>query len=282
MLQRQLCFPSSRLCDTNLRTRQRGALPFTSGRTLPSLFTLRLSGVMKFGPFQAHTCFSGPDVSVSSAPPLDIGAHAVIVASPCFLVTAARRTHKSNEPCYDWANYTRMINMQSRNRCKVLLVQTYVGGQEDVWLMLTSLDEAEDLEVRSGALRWSHSLLCIYLQHHPLFSACVQTFLYLNREFVYMQGNRKWSSGSDACRLCSFKSVIPISSIWGASAFAACSFSTVVLLLCCRSPGCIFSFTVLRPRWLTFSTMRAKSALVTDYCLIPFASCWLRIKRQLS
>lgn len=46
-----------------------------------------------------------------------------------------------------------MINMQSRNRCKVLLVQTYVGGQEDVWLMLTSLDEAEDLEVRSGALR---------------------------------------------------------------------------------------------------------------------------------
>lgn len=239
MLQRQLCFPSSRLCDTNLRTRQRGALPFTSGRTLPSLLTLRLSGVMKFGPFQAHTCFSGPDVSVSSALPLDIGAHAVIVASPCFLVTAARRTHKSNEPCYDWANYTRMINMQSRNRCKVLLVQTYVGGQEDVWLTLTSLDEAEDLEVRSGALRWSHSLLCIYLQHHPLFSACVQTFLYLNREFVYMQGNRKWSSGSDACRLCSFKSVIPISSIWGV---CICSMQ----LLHSRS------FALLQVTWLYF------------------------------
>lgn len=51
-------FPSSRLCDTNLRTRQRGALPFTSGRTLPPVFTLRLRGVMKFGPFQVHSCFS--------------------------------------------------------------------------------------------------------------------------------------------------------------------------------------------------------------------------------
>lgn len=42
--------------------------------------------------------------------------------------------------------------MQSRNRCKVLFVQTFVGGQEDVWFM-TSLDEAEELAVKDGALR---------------------------------------------------------------------------------------------------------------------------------
>lgn len=46
-----------------------------------------------------------------------------------------------------------MINLQSRNRCKVLFVQTFVGGQKDVWFILTSLDEAEELAVKDGALR---------------------------------------------------------------------------------------------------------------------------------
>lgn len=42
--------------------------------------------------------------------------------------------------------------MQSRNGCKFLFVQTFVGGQEDVWFIPTSLDEAEELGVKDGAL----------------------------------------------------------------------------------------------------------------------------------
>lgn len=43
--------------------------------------------------------------------------------------------------------------MKSRNRCKLLFVQTFVRGQEDVWVILTSLDETEELGVKDGALR---------------------------------------------------------------------------------------------------------------------------------
>lgn len=100
------------------------------------------------------------------------------------------------------------------------------------------------------------------------------------RTFVFVQGNRKWSSASDAfavSALLSRRYPFPPSEVF---AFAACSFLTVVFLFRCRSAGCFL--TVLRSRWPTFSSTGAKSALVTDYYLIPFASCWLRIKRQLS
>lgn len=100
------------------------------------------------------------------------------------------------------------------------------------------------------------------------------------RKFVFVQGNRKWSSASDAfavsARL-SRRYPFPPSEVF---AFAACSFLAVLFLFRCGSAGCFP--TALRSRWPTFSSTGAKSALVTDYCLIPFASCWLRIKRQLS
>lgn len=181
-----------------------------------------------------------PDVSVTSAPPLGIRTHTAIVSSPLFLVTAERGTRKSNEPCCDWANYTGMINMQSRNRCKLLFVQTFVGGQEDVWFIPTSLGEAEELGVKDGALRWSHSLLYIYLQHHPLLSACVQTFLYLNSEKVCLRARQQETVERVGCmcRLCSFKSVIPISSIWGV---CVCSMQLV------HSPCALLQVT-----WLLF------------------------------
>lgn len=53
---------------------------------------------------------------------------------------------KSNEPCYNGADYIMMImNMQSRNRCKALFVQTSVRGQKDFWFISTSSDGAEEL-----------------------------------------------------------------------------------------------------------------------------------------
>lgn len=71
ILQRQLRFPCSRLCDTNLGTRHWGALPFTSGRTLPSVFTLQQewSNVDRFKCIPGFRVVEGfeADVSVSSA-----------------------------------------------------------------------------------------------------------------------------------------------------------------------------------------------------------------------
>lgn len=61
----------------------------------------------------------------------------------------------------------------------------------------------------------SFSLLYIYLQHHLLFSACVQTFLYLNSERVRLRARQQEMVERVRCiwHLCSVKSVIPISSI---------------------------------------------------------------------
>lgn len=227
ILQHQLHFPSSHLCDTNLRTRQWEALPFTCGGTLPPWPPPQGAPWAEWWNSDHFKCIP----AFRGSKRLWARCFSLLCSTSwhwdtrhnrgfsLFLVTAARRTSKSNEPCYDWANYTGMINMQSRSRCKVLFVQTFVGGQEDVWfiLCLTSLDEAEELAVKDGALRWSHSLLYIYLQHHLLFSACVQTFLYLNSERVRLRARQQEMVERIRCiwRLCSVKSVIPISSIWG-------------------------------------------------------------------
>lgn len=67
ILQRQLRFPSSRLCDTNLRTCQRGTLLIVAGLTLLSVFTLAPTTIDEiwtaflsvFTFPQLHSCFSG-------------------------------------------------------------------------------------------------------------------------------------------------------------------------------------------------------------------------------
>lgn len=129
-----------------------------------------------------------------------------------FLGTAERRMWTSNERCYDWANDTGMADMQSRNRCKV---RHLLEARRR--FILTSLDEAEELEAKDGAPSWSHSLLYISLQPHPLFF-CHANFLVSKQwERVFLSARQQEMVERIRCmyRLCAFQSAIPISSIWG-------------------------------------------------------------------
>lgn len=147
---------------------------------------------------------------------------------------------KSNEPCYNGAGYIMMImNMQSRNRCKALFVQTSVRGQKDFWFISTSSDAAEELRCLWFVLWYDLTPYCLFIYNinisfwwclvycaAPCLQAVGNFFLFLNLlwplsierfEKVCLHGRQQEMVERIRCICClhPFKSVIPISSIWG-------------------------------------------------------------------